>query len=90
VLDYAELGQNRPFEIAVLLTDAVPAGFRAATRKLVEQQLPAHLLAGIYFVGPEIRARVEHLLHEPGETGYAPWSQRYEQLSELLKELKAD
>ncbi len=87
-LDYVELGEARPFEIAVLLTDDVPERFRAQARELVEAQLPAHLLAGIYFVGPELRSRVDSLMHEPAEVGHDSWARRYEELLEILRELE--
>lgn len=90
VLDYSELGEARPFELAVLAeAELVPPRRREAVEARIRAHVPAHLLPRVFFVSPEQRRRADALLHAPDSANYESLHLRYSGLLDLLRELEA-
>lgn len=89
VLDYTELGENRPFELAVLVeAELVPPRRRASMAGAIRAHVPAHLLPRLFFVSPARRRLADTLLHAPDSANYESLHARYAGLLKLLKELE--
>ncbi|MFT4300317.1 MAG: hypothetical protein QM579_01040, partial [Desulfovibrio sp.] len=64
VVDYEAIGENRPFEMAVFLEQAlVPPAWRPSLEQAIQKHIPAHILAHVFFINPEERRLMDALLY---------------------------
>lgn len=92
VLEYAALGENRPFEIAVLAeAEPVPPECRSELAAAMRREIPAHLRAIVFFLDKGRREAVQDVFFRdlPDDT-HAAEDCRYRELLGLLRELEAE
>lgn len=85
VLEYQALGEERPFEIAILVEEElVPLKWREALVTSIMEHVPAHLFARVFFITKEERHTMDVLLYKPRHPDHGETGRRYAKVLEFL------
>ncbi|WP_027187588.1 hypothetical protein [Desulfovibrio cuneatus] len=85
IVDYTEIGEDRPFELAVLLEQTlVPPAWQPSLKQAIQEHIPAHILAHVFFITPEERGLIDSLLYRPEKSTEAHRHDTRARLRELI------
>lgn len=89
VLEYQALGDDRPFEIAILVEEeSVPVKWRPALLERIMDHVPAHIFPRVFFIGREERHKMDALLYKPVHPDHGERDRRDAELLSFLHSLE--